>query len=49
MKLFDLVVIGTPVISSLVVLSILFFFQGISQGATDLGLFMKMFFSSSKK
>ncbi len=37
--LFNLVVIITPLISSLTIVSILFFFQGISQGITDLGLF----------
>jgi hypothetical protein len=33
-----LVVFATPAITNLYVLSILFFFQGISQGLTDLGL-----------
>jgi len=34
-----LVVVATPSINSLILLSTLFFFQGISQGTTDLGLF----------
>jgi hypothetical protein len=34
-----LVVVVTPVITNLYLLSTVFFFQGISQGMADLGLF----------
>ena len=38
-----LVVLLTPYIQSLLLLSILFFFQGISQGLTDLGRFSSLY------
>jgi hypothetical protein len=36
---FCLAVLATPAINNLILLSTVFFFQGISQGMADLGLF----------
>lgn len=44
-----LVVLSTPYISSLAILAGFFFFQGVSQGVTDLGWFfflLKIYFEN---